>query len=164
MLPGILCLNASLRHQGAASCSIWWVLNACSWERFCNTFRTFIHHVATEKYPLCVHSFFYCSVHRGILTTGLNCCHQKIPYVGKAKCQTDGFLSGCNLPHCKSSFSEMWNKIDFLYKSPCFPMVIENCGATDKRSSVPFKFHGDIFFTCSPLLFPQQPPPEVILL
>lgn len=43
-------------------------------------------------------------IHAGIFSFTLNHCHQRIPYAGKSKCQTDGFMSGYTLPRCKSSF------------------------------------------------------------
>lgn len=40
----------------------------------------------------------------GIFFFTLNHCHDRIPYAGKAKCQTDVFILGNILPHCKSPF------------------------------------------------------------
>lgn len=80
--------------------------NAC----FLTLLHASIHHIMEKKHSLwadLVPPFAFLrggGIHAGIFSFTLNHCHQRIPYAGKSKCQTDGFMSGYTLPRCKSSF------------------------------------------------------------
>lgn len=140
-------------------------MNASSWERFCNTFHTFIRHVATEKYPLCVHRFFVVVV---VTYTWGSSPLASIIVIRRshmlAKLNAKQMVSSqATIYHTVSSFSEMWNKIDLLYKS-YYNMVYNSrwwLKTTVPQTKGPMCLLNsrEIFLTCSPLLFPQQPAP-----